>query len=125
MLQVLNEPGCPICTFLKDVQTKLVQEGDVGEFRHLCNTHAWAVAAVRQTETAAQIFLYLLERRRAYDFHECSLCLLLEQEEILRTHEFAGLLTRRSVLDWVKQHGTVYLPHRLKLRAGAPAATRA
>lgn len=63
VLQLLREPGCPICAFLKNVQTKLVQEGDAADFVHLCNAHAWAVAAVREMEAAARIFLSLLETR--------------------------------------------------------------
>lgn len=125
VLQVLNEPGCPICTFLKNVQTKLVQEGELSEFIQLCNAHTWAVAAVRQTETAAQIFLSLLGHRRTYGAHECSICLRLEQEEALRIREFIVLLGRRPILEWVRQNGTFCLPHGLNLRAEAPIPARA
>jgi hypothetical protein len=125
VLQVLTEPGCPICTFLKNVQTKLVQEGGLSEFVQLCNAHTWAVAAVRQSETAAQIFLSLLKHRHIYRAHECSICLLLDQEEVLRIREFIAILDRRPVLDWIKQHGTFCLPHGLNLRAEASIPTRA
>jgi hypothetical protein len=122
VLQALSEPGCPICAFLKNVQTKLVQEGDAGEFVQLCNAHAWAIAAVCQTATAAQIFLSLLESRSAHASHECSICLRLEQEEVLRTQELISALGRRPVLDWMKKQGVLCLPHGLRLRTEAPVA---
>ncbi len=125
VLQMLSEHGCPICAFLKNVQTKLVQDGDVTDFSQLCNAHAWAVAAVRQTETAARIFLALLEARPAEGKHECSICLRLEQEEIFRLHELIVALDGRQALDWVKAHGVFCLPHGLRLRTEAPLAVRA
>lgn len=123
ILQALSEPGCPVCVFLKNVQTRLVQEGDSSDFVCLCNAHAWAVAAVRETKTAAQIFLSLLESRSSLESHECSICLRLEQEEILRTQELLASLERRSVLEWIKKQGIVCLPHglRLKSEASTPA----
>ena len=124
VLQTLSEPGCPICAFLKNVQARLIQEGNVAEFLQLCNAHAWAIAAVRQTETAAQIFLALISTRSAYGNHECSICLRLKQEEILRMQELLTALNRRPVVEWVKKHGVLCLPHGLKLRAEASIADR-
>lgn len=120
VLQLLSEPGCPICAFLKNMQTKLVQEGDVAELIRLCNAHAWAIAAVRETETAAEVFLSLLETRSTYASHECSICLRLEQEEILRTQELIAALDRRSVLLWIEKQGVLCLPHGLRIRSEAP-----
>jgi hypothetical protein len=120
VLQLLSEPGCPICAFLKNVQAKLVQEGDVAEVVRLCNAHAWAIAAVRETETAAQVFLSLLETCSTYASHECSICLRLDQEEILRTQELIAALDRRSVLEWIKKHGVLCVPHGLRIRTEAP-----
>jgi hypothetical protein len=124
VLQVLAEPGCPICALLKNLQTKLVQQGDVSEFLHLCNAHAWAIAAVRETESAARIFLSLIENRSAQAHHECSICLRLEQEQILRTQEFVAVLGRKPVLEWIAKHGVVCLPHGNRLRADAPTPAR-
>lgn len=124
VLQVLGEPGCPICALLKNLQTKLVQEGDVSEFLHLCNAHAWAIAAVRETESAARIFLSLIETCSAQAHHECSICLRLEQEQILRTQEFVAALGRKSVLEWIAKHGVVCLPHGARLRTEAPTPAR-
>ena len=124
VLQVLSGEGCPICAFLKNVQTKLVQEGDIAGFVSLCNAHAWAMAAVRQTETAARVFLALLEARSAPGSHECSICLHLEQEEVLRIQELIGALDRKSVLNWLRSHGALCLPHGLRLKEYAPITLR-
>lgn len=125
VLQVLSGNGCPLCAFLKNVQTKLVQEGEVAQFVQLCNAHAWAVAAVRETETAARVFLALLETRSAPASHECSICLYLEQEEVLRTQELIAALDRKAVVDWLRTHGAVCLPHGLRLQREAPISARA
>lgn len=124
VLQVMSEHGCPICAFLRNVQTKLVQEGDIAEFVQLCNAHAWAVAAVRQTGTAARVFVALLEGRSTYGSHECSICLRLEQEEVLRTQEMLAALGRKSVQDWVRKHGAFCLPHGLRLKTKASIFAR-
>ena len=125
VLQTLGEQSCPICAFLKNVQTRLLQEGDAEEFVQLCNAHTWAVAAVRETETATQIFLSLLESRSDYGSHECSICLRLEQEEVLRTSELITAFGRRSVLEWMKKQAVLCLPHGLRLRNQAPIGLRA
>jgi hypothetical protein len=125
VLQALSEPGCPICAFLKNAQAKLLQQENIEEIFQLCNAHAWGVAAVRQTETAARIFLSLLENGRDGGSRECSICLLLEQEEILRTQELIANLQRRPVVEWMKKHGVLCLPHGSKLKVSAPISARA
>lgn len=125
VLQALSEPGCPICAFLKNAQTKFLQEESTNEIRQLCNAHAWGVAAVRQTETAAKIFLSLLEARSDDGTRECSICLHLEQEEILRIQELISTLPRRPVVDWMKKHGVLCLPHGSRLREEAPVSAHA
>lgn len=71
------------------------------------------------------MFLSLLEARSAYGTHECSICLRLEQEEVLRTQELIAAFGRRSVLDWMKKQGVLCLPHGLRMRAQAPVSIRA
>lgn len=125
VLQVLNEAGCPICVLLKNLQAKLIQEEETTKFLHLCNTHAWAIAAVRKTESAARIFLSLLETRsRDAQHQQCSVCLRLEQEQILRSQELIAAFSEKSVREWLSERGTVCLPHGLELRAEAPDAVR-
>jgi hypothetical protein len=120
VLQTLGASGCPICLFLKNEQTRLLQEGNPEEFVQLCNAHAWAVAAVRQADTAVQIFLSLLKSRSGCGSHECSICLRLEQEEQLRIRELIAAFDLQSVLRWMKKQGVLCLPHGLRLRTEAP-----
>lgn len=122
VLQALGEPGCPLCALLKNALAKFLQEESTNEILQLCNAHAWGVAAVRQTETAAKIFLSLLNEGSDYGGRECSICLRLEQEEILRIQELISNLSRRTVVDWMKKHGVLCLPHGSKLRAEAPVS---
>ncbi|MGA7409664.1 MAG: hypothetical protein WBW33_04205 [Bryobacteraceae bacterium] len=62
VLQVLSEPGCPVCAFLRNVQAKLLQEGEIEEFVALCNSQAWALAAVRDSAAVAPIFHALIRQ---------------------------------------------------------------
>lgn len=124
VIQVLNESGCPICTFLKNVQARLLQQGDVGGFNGICNTHAWALAAVRRSAAAAQIFLSLIEKRLEPEQHECTICIRLDQEETLQIQEFLANLKRRHVVEWVEKRGVFCLPHGVKLREEAANAER-
>ena len=125
VLQALSEPGCPLCVFLKNVQSKLLQEGAVEEFMMLCNAHAWALAAVRHSATAAQIFRSLLERTSRREHRECSVCLRLDQEETLRVQELLASLGRRRVLEWIERKGVLCLPHGLRMREDASESARA
>ena len=119
VIQVLNEPGCPICTFVKNVQSRLLQEGEVGGFTGICNTHAWALAAVRRSAAAAQIFLSLIEQKLKPEQHECAVCIRLDQEETLRIQELLASFKRRHVVEWTEKRGVFCLPHGLKLREEA------
>lgn len=124
VLQVLSEPGCPICAFLKNAQSKLLQEAEVTEFIGLCNTHAWALAAVRRSAPAAEIFLSLINNSADMEHRECSVCMRLGQEEVLRIHELLAALDRPHVLDWIAKKGVLCLPHGLKIQAEASHSAR-
>ena len=124
VLQVLSEPGCPICAFLKNVQTKLLQDGEIEEFVTLCNPHAWALAAVRDSAAAAPIFHALIRQRTQPEHRECSVCIRLGQEETLRTEELLASLGRRHVLEWIERKGVLCLPHGTKMQEDAPESVR-
>jgi hypothetical protein len=115
VLQVLSEPGCPICAFLRNVQTRLLQRGEIEEFVMLCNPHAWALAAVRDSATAAPIFHALMRQSSQPEHRECSVCIRLDQEETLRSQELLASLGRRRVLEWVQRKGILCLPHGMKM----------
>lgn len=122
--QTLGEPGCPICTFLKNVQTKLLQTETPDQVFVLCNFHAWGIAAVRQAEDAAKIFLSLIDSPFDHENRRCSICLRLEQEETFRVRELIAKLSSRSVAGWLSKHGVLCIPHGLRLRAEAPESVR-
>lgn len=124
VIQALNEPGCPLCAFLKNIQARILQEDDVGEFRAVCNAHAWALAAVRRSAAAAEIFLSLIEGSVEPEQHECTVCMRLDQEETLRIQELLASLNRRHVIEWTERRGVFCLPHGLKLRAQASDTER-
>jgi hypothetical protein len=77
VLQTLGEPGCPICTFLKNVQTRLLQAEAPDQIFTLCNFHTWGIAAVRHAEDAAKIFLSLIDSPFDHENRKCSICLRL------------------------------------------------
>jgi len=122
--QALGDPGCPICTFLKNVQTKLLQVEMPDQIFNLCNFHAWGIAAVRRAEDAAKIFLSLIDSCSDHENRKCFICLRLEQEEVFRIRELITNLSTRPVADWVSEHGVLCIPHGLRLRAEAPASAR-
>jgi hypothetical protein len=92
VLQVLSEPGCPLCAFLKNFQSKLLQNGQISKSMMLCNARAWALAAVGRSATAAQIFLSLVEGSPRRGGRECSICIRLEQEKTPRSQELLAIL---------------------------------
>ena len=125
IVQVLSEPGCPICAFLKNVQSQLVQESQLDEVVALCNHHAWAITAVREKVQAAKIFLALIERSSQEEHRECSICIRLEQEETLRIQELLANLNQRHVLEWIDKRGSLCIPHALRMHEAASKAGRA
>lgn len=124
VLQLLGEPGCPICAFLKNTQARLLQSEMDAELPRLCNVHMWGIAAVRSTAAAAKLFISLLERQAEYPTHECSFCTRLAEEEFIRLKELAGSYHSRPVMAWFKHHGVLCLPHGLRLREQAPVMIR-
>lgn len=125
IVQVLSEAGCPICAFLKNVQSKLVQESQIDEVVALCNHHAWAIAAVRERVQAAKIFLALIEKSRQGERRECSICIRLEQEETLRIQELLASLEQHHVLEWIEKRGVLCIPHAFRMYEDASEAGRA
>ncbi len=45
ILQVLPESGCPFCRFMNNSQAALLQDPVTRRVKHLCNFHAWGLAA--------------------------------------------------------------------------------
>ena len=55
ILEVLQEPGCPFCRFLKEYQAARLQHHSEQDIHHLCNFHTWGLAAVQNALTAAEV----------------------------------------------------------------------
>ena len=76
ILQVLHEPGCPFCKFLKEYQAGRLQKRSESETHRLCNFHAWGLAAVQDAPAAAQAFIGMLSEPEsiANGTQACDVC---------------------------------------------------
>ena len=124
ILQVLREPGCPICRFLKEYQAVRLQKRSESETHRLCNFHAWGLAAVQDAPAAAQAFIGILSQPElnANGAQACDVCSEVAAEEDLRLRELAACLHRPSVADWLRQEAVLCIPHAARLRPRVPLA---
>jgi hypothetical protein len=122
ILQVLQEPGCPFCRFLKEFQTARLQNHPKENIHRLCNFHAWGLAAVQNALAAAQVFIKLVDERVEPSKAEsgCDICGEVLAEEELRLREFASCLGRNDVSQWLRESAAFCIPHGLKLRRQVP-----
>jgi len=122
ILQVLHEPGCPFCKFLKEYQAGRLQKRSESETHRLCNFHAWGLAAVQDAPIAAQAFLGILNEpgSNTNETGECDVCKEVSTEEDLRIRELATCLHRPEVADWLRTEATLCIPHATKLRRQLP-----
>lgn len=120
--ELLHEPGCPICRFLKDFQSIHLQGDSAKEIRRLCNFHAWGVAAVQNPQTAAEVFLALVNDNEstAEQRLDCDVCRKLIDEEERRIRELVTLLGKPDVVRWLRTEAVLCIPHALKLRQKVP-----
>ena len=117
--EVLHEPGCCLCRFLKDFQASHLQEDAANEIRHLCNFHTWGLAAVQDAPTAADVFIRPLvneavpaPKEKSY----CDVCFKVEAEEDLRIREIVPLLGKPQVVQWLRTEAVFCISHSKKLR---------
>jgi hypothetical protein len=124
ILQVLHEPGCPVCRFLKEYQAARLQKRSDSETHRLCNFHAWGLAAVQDAPAAAQAFIGILSQPElnVNGTQACDLCNEVTAEEDLRIRELATCLHRPAVADWLRQEAVLCIPHAAKLRHQVPLA---
>jgi hypothetical protein len=118
--QTLTKGNCPVCAFLRNSQSALLQGGlDPEEVSGICNFHAWALAAAVNVANAARVFQNLL-RLGCDGSPECSFCVRLREAEQTQLRELIGQMDRHLVLDWIKHHGALCRPHARRLRQVAP-----
>ena len=118
--QTLARGNCPVCAFLRNSQSALLQ-GDLRpeDVRGICNFHAWALAAAVNVTNAAKVFQNLL-RIDSDSSGSCSYCEHLRDAEQAQLEELVGQMDRHLVLDWIKHHGVLCRPHAKRLRQIAP-----
>lgn len=118
--QALAKGSCPVCVFLRNTQSLLLQGGLAPEeVNGICNFHAWALAAAVNVANAARVFQNLL-RLGCDGSHECSFCVRLREAEQGQLKELIGQMDRHLVLDWIRHHGALCRPHARKMRQVAP-----
>jgi glutaredoxin len=122
ILQVLSEPGCPFCRFLKEYQAERLQNHSKDDIHRLCNFHAWGLAAVQKAPTAAQVFIKLVDEPAPTSIGDavCDICKEVLAEEDLRTREFVSCLARPGVSHWLRTSAVLCIPHATKLRRQVP-----
>jgi len=118
--QTLAKGNCPVCAFLKNSQSALLQGGlPPEEVTGICNFHAWALAAAVNVTNAAKAFQNLL-RLGCNGSQPCSFCERLRDAEQAQLKELIGQMDRHLVLDWMKHHGVLCRPHAARIRQIAP-----
>jgi hypothetical protein len=124
IVQVLSEPGCPFCRFLKQYQADRLQNHSKEDIHRLCNFHAWGLAAVQNAPEAAQVFIRLVDEPPSLSTSnaECDICREVLAEEDLRLREFVRCLAQPDVSDWLRGAAVLCIPHGLKLRRQVPLA---
>jgi hypothetical protein len=121
MLQVLSEPGCPFCRFMKNYQAALLQEPADKEVHHLCSFHTWGLAATQRATSAASLLSTLLASSIGPEIGPpCDLCTLLQMEEDRRIREFVSLINHKLVAQWFRETPILCVPHGTKLKLALP-----
>ncbi len=124
ILQVLGEPGCPFCRFMKNYQTALMQDPEQKNVHHLCNFHTWGLAATQRAASAARLFLMLLDNpEEAANASPCDICVLLGIEEEKRIREFISCQDHKLVAYWLRSQSILCLGHGTKLKHGMSPVT--
>jgi hypothetical protein len=121
--QALDRGGCPVCSFLKNLQSAILKTATPKEIHTVCNFHAWALAAAVDAARVAKVFLHLLEPSSTPQ-GRCSVCEQIEEQERTRVAELASQVQRSLVRDWIERHGTFCRPHAIQLAAALPATTK-
>jgi len=118
ILEVLQEPGCPFCRFLKEYQAACLQHHSEQDIHYLCNFHTWGLAAVQNALTAAQVFIHLVDEPASISNEDptCDICREISVEEDRRIREFVSCIHRTDISDWLRTNATLCIPHGIKLR---------
>lgn len=116
--KILENDSCALCSMLKRFHSACIQDADVSHIQALCDFHAWAVAGAADAGTAARILLRLLlfEKQQPLPTERCSVCERVAEEENKHSEELLILLEADSEFqDWMRDHGTLCIPHARRL----------
>lgn len=118
--QTLAKGNCPVCAFLRNSQSALLQGAlPPEEVNGICNFHGWALAAAVNVTNATKVLQHLL-RLGCDGSQPCSFCERLRDAEQAQLRELVGQMDRHLVLDWMKHHGILCRPHAAGIRQIAP-----
>ena len=119
---MLSEDACPLCSLLKEFQASYLREPAATSLENVCSFHMWMIAKTAEAETAAALYLRFLDRGADYGLvsDACDVCAHIRQEEAARVKEFADQLERPETLKWLREQGTLCVPHVRSLLAHAP-----
>lgn len=126
--EALSPGACPVCAVLRDFQASCVRETDGQTIEPLCNFHLWALAGAAKAESAAALFLALLEKVHldgpAQPAKACGICQRIRDEESRRLEEFAERFAQDKFREWMTLRGAVCLPHASRLLPRLPRFLR-
>jgi hypothetical protein len=120
ILQVLGEPGCPFCRFMKNFQTALLQDPE-REVHYLCNFHTWGHAATQHAVSAAEHFLSLLREQSGevpgFFLHYLH---LIKRKKIFESANLSATASISSLHNGYDRHAVLCMVRGAKLKYGAP-----
>jgi len=120
--ELLQEPGCPFCRFLKDFQA-IHSHGDSARgIRRLCNFRAWGVVAVQNGQAAAEVFLTLVNENESMADQPpgCDVCRKVFDEKDRRIREMVTSLGKPDIVSWLRMEAVYCVPQAAKLRHKVP-----
>lgn len=122
ILDVLDLPGCPICRFVKNHQSILMQQDTSLQILSLCNFHTWGVAATQQALLAADVFQAMLADAGHSSLpSDCDICIALRTEEVRCIQEFVKYADGLRVTQWLRTGSAFCVIHGAELEQSLPS----
>ncbi|MGI0135196.1 MAG: hypothetical protein ACREBW_09600 [Candidatus Micrarchaeaceae archaeon] len=111
---------------MKNFQSAVLQDPTSRRVDHLCNFHAWGLAAAQDAAIAAELFLGLLrDQYETFIGSPCEICHVLQEEEELRIREFVSCLGQKQVREWLRSEAGCCIAHGMRLKKAVPPVTAA
>ena len=123
ILDVLHEPGCPFCRFLKEYQAARLQNHSKQSIRR-CELSYVGTGGSPKRPAAAQVFINWSMSPDFYSKAHCDICKDVVAEEDRRIREFVSCLDRGDVSHWLRSTAVLCIPHGEKTAPSGPACGR-